>query len=113
LIVDKIWNLTNEVHLTLTEWKPIPHIYSMRTTVGRQSWDHRKLENLGGKSLKKRKKPEKTLFFFEKGNNSGGRLCVTILMPTKRGKGSVVECETGKKAKTTPHTGGKYVSEKW
>ena len=34
MIVDKIWNLTHEVHLTLTEWKPIFRIYLMRTTVG-------------------------------------------------------------------------------
>jgi hypothetical protein len=33
-IVDnkKICNLTNEVHLTLTEWKLIPCIFPMRTT---------------------------------------------------------------------------------
>jgi hypothetical protein len=29
-MIDKIWNLTNEVHLTLTEWKPIPLIYPIR-----------------------------------------------------------------------------------
>ena len=32
--------------------------------------------------------------------------------PTKRAKGSVGEGETGKKAKTTQHTGGQSVSEK-
>ncbi len=26
LIVDKIWNLTNAVHLVLTEWKPFSRI---------------------------------------------------------------------------------------
>jgi hypothetical protein len=37
-IVDKIWNLTNEVHLTHTEWKPFPCIYPICTTVvGRAS----------------------------------------------------------------------------
>ena len=29
----KIWNLTNEIHLTLTDWKPIPYIFPIRTTV--------------------------------------------------------------------------------
>jgi hypothetical protein len=33
-------------------------------------------------------------------------------MSTKRGKGSVGENETGKKAKTTPDAGGKSMSEK-
>jgi hypothetical protein len=33
-------------------------------------------------------------------------------MLTNRGKGSVGDGETGKKAKTTPDTGGKSVSEK-
>ena len=37
LIVDKIWNLTNEVHLTLTKWKPIPRIYPMSTTLSRSA----------------------------------------------------------------------------
>ena len=32
--------------------------------------------------------------------------------PTKRVKGSVGECESGKKAKVTQDTGGKSVSEK-
>jgi hypothetical protein len=27
LITNKIWNLTNEIHLTLTEWKSIPYIF--------------------------------------------------------------------------------------
>ena len=27
LITNTIWNLTNEIHLTLTEWKPIPYIF--------------------------------------------------------------------------------------
>ncbi len=33
LITNKIWNLTNEIHLTLTEWKRIPYIFPIRTTV--------------------------------------------------------------------------------
>ncbi len=35
------------------------------------------------------------------------------LIPTKRGKGSVGEGETGKKTKETPDVGGKSVSEKF
>ncbi len=27
------WNLTSEIHLTLTVWKPIPYIFPIRTTV--------------------------------------------------------------------------------
>ena len=46
-----IWNLTNEVHLTLTEWKSIPHIYPMCTKVGRQSKDQSRTKK---KSLKKK-----------------------------------------------------------
>jgi hypothetical protein len=41
----------------------------------------------------------------------GKRPCV--LMLSKCGKGSVGEGEAGKKAKTTPDAGGKYVSEKF
>ena len=26
-MTNEIWNLTNEIHLTLTEWKPIPYIF--------------------------------------------------------------------------------------
>ena len=33
MITNKIWNLTSEIHLTLTEWKPIPYIFPIRTTV--------------------------------------------------------------------------------
>ena len=32
MIADKIWNLTNAVHLTLTEWKPIVKTYFYFTT---------------------------------------------------------------------------------
>ncbi len=35
-----------------------------------------------------------------------------VVTPTKRGKGSVGEGETGKKAKATPDEGGKSVSKK-
>ena len=35
-----------------------------------------------------------------------------MFMPTKRGKGSVGEGETGKNAETTPDAGGKSVNEK-
>ena len=41
----KVWNLTNEVHLTLTEWNPIPRIYPIRATVGRQVLTSGELEN--------------------------------------------------------------------
>ena len=36
----KLWNLTNEVHLTITEWNPIP-----LTTVGRQALASGELEH--------------------------------------------------------------------
>ena len=45
-------------------------------------------------------------------NFAGGRLRSFVLMPTKRGKGSVGEGETDKKMNTTPDEGGKSVSEK-
>ena len=35
-----------------------------------------------------------------------------VLIRTNRGKGSVGEGETGKKAKSTPNAGGKTVNEK-
>ena len=44
---------------------------------------------------------------------SGGRGLVSVLMLSKRGKGSVGEGEAGKKAETTPDAGGKYVSQKF
>ncbi len=40
------------------------------------------------------------------------RETVFVVTPTKRGKGSVGEGETGKKAKATPDEGGKSVSKK-
>ncbi len=43
---------------------------------------------------------------------TGGRGLVSVLMLSKRGKGSVGEGEAGKKAETTPDAGGKSVSEK-
>jgi hypothetical protein len=42
----------------------------------------------------------------------GWETVVMSVKPTKREKGSVGEGETGKKAKTTQHAGGKSVSEK-
>ena len=47
MITNKIWNLTNRVHLTLTEWKTIP------------SAELRILVKTREKILKKRKKPGK------------------------------------------------------
>jgi hypothetical protein len=48
-------------------------------------------------------------FFFSEheGNNAEGRLTSCVLIPTKSGKESVGEGETGKKAKATPYAGGK------
>jgi DUF438 domain-containing protein len=52
--------LTNEIHLTLTEWKPIPYIFPIRTTVriGQRTrgYDPHELRKLGKKILKKTKK---------------------------------------------------------
>jgi hypothetical protein len=58
--------LTSEINLTLTEWKPIPYIFPIRTTVriGRgqlRKLGKKNLENWGKKILKK---TGKTLFFF-------------------------------------------------
>jgi hypothetical protein len=50
-----------------------------------------------------------SLFNHKRINGLRKRSCV--LMSTKRGKGSVGECETGKKTKTTPDAGGKSVPE--
>ena len=77
LIVDKIWNLSSEVHLTLTEWKPIPHIYRI-TTVGqnhcRQELGSSRTRKVG-KSLKKRKK---TTFFSSTRRINTGRETVVV-----------------------------------
>ena len=48
----------------------------------------------------------------ENQSRSSERLTSCVLMVTKRGKGSVGDGETGKKAKTTQHAGGTSVSEK-
>ncbi len=42
-------NLTNEIHLTLTEWKRIPYIFPIRTTVhmGRGQEDRIQSEGKG------------------------------------------------------------------
>jgi hypothetical protein len=60
--------LTSEIHLTLTEWKPIPYIFPIRTTVriGRGKEDPLELRKLG-------KKIRKNSFFFkEHGVKKGG-----------------------------------------
>ena len=50
------------------------------------------------------------VFFISKKHEvsiAAGRGLVSVLMLSKRGKGSVGEGEAGKKTKTTPDTGGK------
>ena len=70
MITNKIWNLTSEIHLTLTEWKPIPYIFPIRATVliGRGQED-RILANLENEG----KKSGKTLFFKEHEVKKGRR----------------------------------------
>ena len=51
-------------------------------------------------------------FFVFRTRDEGTRSRETIVIPTKRVKGSVGEDESGKKAKATQHVGGQSVSEK-
>ena len=111
---NKIWDLPNEIHLTLTEWKPFPYIVPIRTTVriGRGQED-RILANLENYEKKILKKTGKTNFF--SGTRGEERRRETVVMSskqTKRATGTVGEGATGKKAKTTQHEGGQCVSEK-
>jgi hypothetical protein len=115
LITNKIWNLTSEIHLTLTEWKPIPYIFPIRTTVriGRGQ-EERILANLENWEKKSSKKQEKLYFFFSgtRGEGGAGKTVVMTTKQTKRSTGTVGEGTAGKKAKATQHEGGQSVSEK-
>ena len=103
MTVDKVWNVTNEVHLTLTEWKPIPLI----ETHNRRSAElgSSRTRKLGAKSLKKKENRENSVFF----NTRESKSEECVLVPTKFGKGSVGGGETDKKTKTTQYVGEKSV----
>ncbi len=61
--------LTNEVHLTLTEWKPIPRIYPMCTTVLLRS-----AELTSSRTRKLKKKVSKCFFHsWERGAGEGDK----------------------------------------
>jgi hypothetical protein len=86
-MTNKIWNLTNEIHLTLTEWKPIPYIFPIRTTVHIGQRTKRigspRTRKLAKKILKKTKKRGKKQKKFGAGDccdaaqtdKASGRVC--------------------------------------
>jgi hypothetical protein len=63
--------LTNEIHLTLTEWKPIPYIFPIRTTV---CLDRGQEDRILTTKKTREKNPEKNRknSFFEKRVNKDG-----------------------------------------
>ena len=70
--------MTNEIHRTLTEWKPFPYIFPIRTTVrigrGQEAWiGSSRTKKLRGKNPQKSKETRKKTLF---------RLSILIDKPT-------------------------------
>ena len=101
--------MTNDIHLTLTEWKPIPYIFPIRTTVriGQRTKmiGSPRTRKLGKKILQKTKKRGKKQIFTSE-ETRDGKNCCDSAQTDKRATGTVGEGAAGKKAKATQHAGG-------